>query len=327
MKKNKNILLTGSTGFVGSAVRSSLDRKSYNVISVSQRGCNGTIARPIQDTYDWLDMLDGIDCIIHTAARVHVMKESALDPLALYRKLNVDATVRLAQQAAEVGVKRFVFLSSVKVSGERSDPNGSSLSESDKPFPRDAYSISKYEAEQGLFDIAKQSGLEVVVIRPPLVYGPGVKANFRALMKLVTYGVPLPISAVANRRSLVGINNLVSFILECVENPAAANETFLVSDGNDLSSPQLIQLMASALNKPARLVSAPLWLLRGVGSIVGKRNVVDRLIESLQVDISKAHDLLGWVPPYLVEDQLALTVADFLKTNPRFVTGLKKSNV
>lgn len=247
--------------------------------------------------------MSGISTIIHLAARVHVMHDTAADPLAAFREVNVDTTLQLASQAAAAGVRRFVFVSSVKVNGE-STAIGRAFAETDAPAPQDAYALSKWEAEQGLRQIAASTGMEVVIIRPPLVYGPGVKANFAALMRAVQRGVPLPLGAVRNLRSLVGLDNLVDFIITCAHHPAAANQTFLVSDGADISTPDLVRAMARAAARPARLLSVPVGVLASLASLLGKRAAVDRLCSSLQLDISKAHELLQWTPPVTLEEGL-----------------------
>jgi nucleoside-diphosphate-sugar epimerase len=218
------------------------------------------------------------------------------DPLMAFRAVNVEGTLNLARQAAAVGVQRFVFISSVKVNGESTEP-GQAFTEADTPNPQDAYGLSKHEAEQGLRHIAAETGMEVVIIRPPLVYGPGVKANFAALMRAVQRGWPLPLGAVHNQRSLVALDNLVDFIVTCITHPQAANQTFLVSDGQDLSTTELVRGMARAAGVPARLLPVPVWALQAGATLLGKGDAVQRLCGNLQVDISKARSLLGWVPP------------------------------
>lgn len=259
----------------------------------------------------------GVSTVIHLAARVHVMHDSANDPLAAFREVNLDATLALAAQAAAAGVRRFVFASSVKVNGEATAADHP-YTERDAPAPQDAYAISKWEAEQGLRQIAASTGMEVVIIRPPLVYGPGVKANFAALMRAVQRGVPLPLGAVHNLRSLVGLDNLVDFIITCTRHPAAANQTFLVSDGADISTPDLVRAMARAAGRPARLLSVPVGVLASLASLLGKRAVVDRLCSSLQLDISKARELLQWTPPVTLEEGLHHAFAGVKNDKARF---------
>jgi nucleoside-diphosphate-sugar epimerase len=252
---------------------------------------------------DWSAALAGVEAVVHAAARVHVMQEAAADPLVEFRRINVQGTLQLARRAAAEGVRRFVFISSVKVNGEATRP-GHPFTADDAPAPLDAYGISKMEAEQGLREIAAQTGMEVVIIRPPLVYGPGVKANFQSMMRWLTRGVPLPLGAIHNHRSLVALDNLVDLIVTCVDHPAAANQTFLISDGEDLSTTQLLQLMGQALGKPARLIPVPTGLLTLGATLIGKPAIAQRLCGSLQVDISKTRQLLGWSAPVSVDEGL-----------------------
>jgi nucleoside-diphosphate-sugar epimerase len=231
------------------------------------------------------------------------MDDKAADPLAAFREVNVNGTMNLARQAATAGVKRFVFISSVKVNGEATEP-GSPFTEADTPHPQDAYGQSKHEAEQGLRQVSQETGMEVVIIRPPLVYGPGVKANFASLMRAVKRGWSLPLGAVHNQRSLVAIDNLVDFIVTCISHPQAANQTFFVSDGHDLSTTDLIRRMALAADVPSRLIPVPMWALRAVGALIGKGDVVQRLCGNLQINISKSQSLLGWAPPVSIEEGL-----------------------
>ena len=250
---------------------------------------------------NWSAAIAGVDCVIHCAARAHVMHETAGDALAAYRAVNVDGSRRLAEQAAAAGVRRLVYLSSIKVNGEQT-ALGAPFSFLDTPAPEDAYGISKWEAEQALWDVSAQTGLEVVVVRPPLVYGPGVKGNLARLLKLVRSGVPLPLGAVQNKRSLIGLDNLVDLLIRCVYHPAAAGQTFLVSDGEDLSTPDLLRHMAAAMGRSARLVPVPVPLLRLAGSALGKRAEIDRLVGSLQINSSHTRQVLGWTPPVSIQE-------------------------
>lgn len=277
-----------------------------------------TLVGAIDGHTAWTAALSGVSTVVHAAARVHVMSDSSADPLAEFRRVNVDGTLNLASQAAAAGVKRFVFVSSVKVNGEQTLA-GQPFSEADVGAPQDAYGQSKHEAEMGLRALASDTGMEVVIIRPPLVYGPGVKANFAALMRAVQRGWPLPLGAVHNQRSLVALDNLVDLIVTCLDHPAAANQTFLVSDGQDLSTAQLVQGMAQAAGVSARLLPVPVWALQAGAGLLGTGAAVQRLCGNLQVDISKARSLLGWVPPVTVAEGLrrAMGTGDGLPRSAR----------
>ena len=300
------ILVTGANGFVGRALCAELKRRSNSfreAVRAENNRVNGTDSVAIGDigpTTDWSAALSGVQTVLHLAARVHVMRDRALDPRAEFRSVNTAGTLNLARQAARAGVKRLVFISSIKVNGEYSSP-GRPFRESDVPMPQDAYAVSKHEAELGLGQIAHSTGLEVTVIRPPLIYGPGVQANFQSLMYAVKRGWPLPFRAIANSRSLVGIDNFVDFILLCTTHPRAANQTFLVSDGCDLSTSDLILRLADALKVQAHLLRVPVWALEAAGAMLGKRAVVARLCASLQADTSHARQLLNWVAPVSVD--------------------------
>ena len=278
----------------GYAVRAAT-RKNADILPPGVERAEGELS-PVRD---WSDDLQGVDVVIHLAARVHVMRDTAADPLDEYRRVNVDGTVRLASSAAAAGVRRFVYVSTLKVNGE-----AGRFTESNQPAPTDPYAQSKLEAEIALRRIASEGRLEVVIIRPPLVYGPGVQANFRLLMRAITRGIPLPLGSIRNLRSLIGIDNLVDFIITCVAHPAAANETFLVADGEDLSTPDLVRRLARAMGRPARLFPIPPSVLRLGASLCGRQHVVDRLLESLQADISKARTRLSWSPPVSVDEAL-----------------------
>ncbi|MFM6990885.1 MAG: UDP-glucose 4-epimerase family protein [Rhodoferax sp.] len=290
------VLVTGAHGFIGRALHGPLQRAGFVVVRGPGRPRSGEAVPPVA----WDPTLT---TVVHLAARVHVMHESAAEPLAAFREANVEKTLQLAAQAAAVGVRRFVFVSSVKVHGEATAA-GHPFTELDAPAPQDAYAISKWEAEQGLRQIAARTGMEVVIIRPPLVYGPGVQANFAALMRAVQRGLPLPFGSVDNLRSLVGLDNLVDFIVICCSHPAAADQTLLVSDGADVSTPDLVRAIARAAGRPARLWPVPTALLSMAAALVGKRAEVQRLCQSLQIDMSKARDLLQWTPPVTLEEGL-----------------------
>jgi nucleoside-diphosphate-sugar epimerase len=308
------VLVTGVNGFVGREVLKQLNVMSdlQAVGSVrSAAGLTGTTVIEVGDLNaqtDWSLALAGADAVAHVAARVHVMHDADADPKAAFRSVNVDGTLNLARQAAVAGVKRFVFVSSVKVNGE-STSLGRAFTEADAPNPQDLYGQSKHEAEQGLRQLSAETGMELVITRPPLVYGPGVKANFAALKHAVQCGLPLPLGAVHNQRSLVALDNLVDFIVTCISHPQAANQTFLVSDGQDLSTTELVRGMARAAGVPARLLPVPVWALQAGASLLGKGDAVLRLCGNLQVDIAKARSLLGWVPPMSVEEGLRRVMA------------------
>ena len=299
------VLITGGHGFVGHALFERLHAEGRDPLKVSRQALRpGELAvGEIGLTTDWSKAFFNCAVVIHLAARVHVMNDTEADPLTAFRAVNVDGTLNLARQAAAEGVKRFVFISSVIVNGESTQP-GRAFTEADAPNPQDAYGHSKHEAEEGLRQIACDTDMEVVIIRPPLVYGPGVKANFAALMRAVQRGWPLPLGAVHNQRSLVALDNLVDFIVTCIAHSQAANRTYLVSDGQDLSTTELVRNIARAAGVHSRLLPVPVWALRAGASLLGKGEAVQRLCGNLQVDISKARSLLGWVPPVSVEEAL-----------------------
>ncbi|MGB2831471.1 MAG: SDR family oxidoreductase [Methylotenera sp.] len=308
-----SILVTGANGFVGKALCAELSRKGYSVRAVVRakvtlkENTEVVSVQEIDGITDWSATLSNVDTIIHLAARVHIMDDNATNPLMEFRKVNVEGALNLAEQAAKAGVRRFIFISSIKVNGERTE-TGRPFTENDAPNPQDAYGISKLEAEQGLLKIAQQTDMEVVIIRPPLVYGAGVKANFANMMQIVARGIPLPLGAIYNKRSFVYLENLVNLILHCIAHPAAANQVFLVSDGHDLSTTELLRKCALALGTKPMLIPIPQKLIEVSASLLGKKMVAQRLCGNLQVDISKAKTLLGWVPPASVEDGLKATV-------------------
>jgi len=311
------VLVTGASGFVGEAVVFKLlvEKKFHPIAAV--RGATRLHGlcpvQPFDLTHaEVLPALNDVQVVIHAAARVHVMNETALDALAEFRKFNVEGTLRLAQRAAESGVKRFIFVSSIKVNGE-STIEGKPFKADDRPNPQDPYGVSKYEAEEGLKQLGRDTGMEVVIIRPPLVYGPGVKANFLSMLTWLSKGIPLPLGAIRNQRSLVSIGNLVSLIVTCIDHPAAANQTFLVSDGEDLSTTQLLRRLSKALGKPARLLPLSEWLLKLAASTLGKQAVIQRVCGSLQVDISKNRELLGWTPPVNMDKAMRQTAGHYLE--------------
>lgn len=305
------LLITGATGFVGGslverlrlasrfrlslAVRKSLsnkfaDTEIHQVSSITAHTC-------------WTGVVDEVDTVIHCAARAHVMNDQSADPLSVFREINVDGTLNLARQAAQQGVRRFIFISTIKVNGETT-VNGKAFRADDEPAPEDAYGLSKLEAEQGLTQLAASTGMEVVIIRPPLVYGGGVQGNFASMVKLVEKRLPLPLGAIHNKRSLVGIDNLVDLIIRCIDHPAAANQVFLAADGEDISTTELLRGVGKAMSKPARLIPVPTGVLQFGATLLGRKAMAQRLLGSLQVDISKTCELLDWKPPYSVEEGL-----------------------
>ena len=313
------VLVTGGSGFVGVALCASLSESGHSV-RLAQRSANaksGTydqvVVGQIDAKTDWSAALKDVEVVIHLAARVHVMDDQSADPLAEFRRINVDGSLNLAKQAAWAGVKRLIYLSSVKVNGEYTLA-GHPFKESDIANPQDAYGLSKFEAEQGLLLIAQETGLEVVIIRTPLVYGQGVKANFASMMRAVKRGLPLPLAAIHNSRSFVYVGNLVSLIATCIQHPAAVNEVFLVSDGCDLSTTQLLKACATALGVKSRLWHVPQRLIESLAALVGKRDVAQRLCGNLQVDITKAQSLLGWAPPIAIAEGLKATALGLLKS-------------
>ena len=314
------MLVTGANGFVGAALVQRLlaDELATEIVttvrsSVSDvpMGVERIVVDGIDESNDWRDPLAGCEVVIHLAARVHVMREASADALTEFRRVNVQGALNLARQAAAAGVRRFVFVSSIKVNGEATQP-GQPFKADDAPAPLDAYGISKMEAEQGLREIALQTGMEVVIIRPPLVYGPGVKANFAAMMRWLQRGVPLPLGAIHNQRSLVALGNLVDLIATCLTHPAAANQTFLVSDGEDVSTTELLRRMGQTLGHPARLIPVPASWLKLAASVVGKQDMAQRLCGSLQVDIEKPRRLLGWTPPISLDEGLRRAAGGFI---------------
>jgi len=311
------VLVTGASGFVGSTLCAHLITKGHAVRgavrSTSDKPLPGVDVRVVSDLSadtDWSEALAGINAVVHCAARVHIMNEASVDPLTAFREANVKGTACLVKQAVDSAVRRFVYISSVKVNGEVTD--GNPFRADDTPAPEDPYGISKWEAEQALRSIADKTDLEVVIIRPPLIYGPGVSANFLRLMQGIMLGVPLPLGAISNSRSMVALENLVDLIETCLDHPEAVDQTFLVSDGEDLSIKSLLQRTAVALGKPARLIPVPVSVLWVISRLFGRADFAQRVCGSLQVDISKTRDCLGWSPPVSVDDALRKTAKYFL---------------
>ena len=310
-------LVTGANGFIGSALCSRLRRDGVSVrgavrLLTSQiDGTESLVIGSISSETDWTSVLRNVDQVVHLAARVHVMNDKSPDPLAEFRRVNVEGTANFARQAAAAGVKRFVFLSSIKVNGAFTEA-GQPFTADDVPSPEDPYGVSKHESEQLLRQITDETGIEVVIIRPPLVYGPGVKANFESLMRWLARGVPLPLAAVTeNRRSLLAVDNLVDLIVTCLNHPAAANQTFLVGDDEDLSTAELLKRMGAAMERPARLFYMPPALLKLGATSLNKSGIYQRLCSSLQLDITKTRQLLGWTPPLSVDEGLRRAAAGF----------------
>jgi len=315
---NNNILITGYSGFVGKTLVEKLNEyNEFNIIAYGRRqpisiAPNCFFVGDIGPLSAYQSALSNVNIVIHCAARAHIMNDEVEEPLAEYRKVNTAGTLNLARQAASAGVKRFVFISSIKVNGEHTYMNNPFRAD-DKLSPQDPYGVSKAEAEEQLKKLSKETGMEVVIIRPPLVYGPGVKANFAVMMRLAATGIPLPLGGIKeNRRSLVSVYNLVDLIVTCISHPGAANQTFLVSDDEDLSTAKMLSELSLALGKSGRMISLPVKLFEVLGKISGKSAIVDRLCGSLQVDISKTKELLDWQPPVSVKEGFARTAEYYL---------------
>lgn len=301
------VLLTGGSGFIGSRIAGTMDELNCFDLQLPVRRNSPQLPGScvylpsIGPSTNWVPLLTGVEVVIHAAARAHVPSDRVTDELSEFRQLNVQGTVNLAMQAANAGVNRFIFISTVGVNG---NINIRPFNESDTPKPADSYSLSKLEAETSLWEIARETGMEVVIIRPPLVYGPKAPGNFGRLVSSVERGVPLPLGSIHNLRSFVGLDNLVDLVITCIDHPAAANEVFLAGDGQDISTSELIRGIAEAMGKPARLIAVPSSLLMIAGTLLGKRSIAERLLGSLQVDISKASRLLGWTPQVSVHEGL-----------------------
>ena len=312
------ILVTGASGVVGASLVERLAGQ-YAVKAAARipltthvEGVRAVVMSDLSANQNWTEALTDVDAIVHCAARVHVMQEAAENPLEAFRLANVQGTLNLAEQAARAGVRRFVFVSSVKVNGDSTLP-GEMFSADQVPAPMDPYGISKMEAETGLLELARAADMEVTIVRPPLVYGPGVKANFVSMMRWVHRGVPLPFGAIQNQRSLIGIQNLTDLLTRCIAHPAAANQIFLASDGVDVSTTQLLQAVAKAMGRrSARLIPIPAAVLVHCATLARMPDIAQRLCASLQVDIAKTRTLLGWMPLHTLDHELKRTVDRFL---------------
>lgn len=309
------VLVTGANGFVGRGLCERLIRDGWQVQGAVRKpdglrelasGVQGLAVGDIETATDWSEALKGVEAVIHLAARVHIMHDAVKDQLTEYRKANTEGTLRLAQMAVRAGIKRFVYISSVKVHGEVTMDNP--FSETDILSPKDPYAISKLEAEQALGRIAQENGLEVVVLRPPLVYGPGVRANFLQLMKIVDRGIPLPLKGIENKRSMIYLGNLADAIVACLVHPNAAGKVFLVGDKETVSTAELITRIADILGKPPHLFAIPKRFLKLAAAVFKKTAVVDRLIGSLAVDSTNIRRMLGWHPPFSMDEGLRRTV-------------------
>ena len=316
------VLVTGAAGFVGRALCTALREAGDEVVASTRDAAepwvSGLEVHPIPDIgpdTDWSGAFAGVDAVVHLAARAHVMKERHAQPLAAYRRANAEGTRRLAEAAAAAGVRRVVFLSTVKVNGETS--GSASFRESDRPAPGDDYALSKWEGEQALAEVAARTGLETVVLRPPLVYGPGVKGNFLRLLELCQRAPPLPLGAASDRRSLIFLGNLVNAVTVCLTRPEAAGQTYLVRDGEDVSTAELIRRVAAALERPARLFPMPGPLLRLAGHLSGRSDTVGRLLDPLAIDDQKIRTQLDWTPPFTMAQGLADTVSWFASRRAR----------
>ncbi|HDY7733652.1 TPA: SDR family oxidoreductase [Vibrio vulnificus] len=311
------IVVTGASGFIGSKLLGRIPANRTLSLGRDKPACQASgqfFKLEISGSTDYSAALIDADVIVHLAARVHVMNDPVSNPIEEYREVNTRGTVNLARQAAGAGVKRFVFVSSIKVNGENTSQ--------DNPFtsahahaPEDHYGLSKSEAELQLFKIGKETGMDIVVIRPTLVYGPGVKANFASLMNLVSKGIPLPFGCITdNKRSLVSVYNLVDLIVTCIDHPKAANQVFLVSDDHDVSTSEMVRHMALALNKPTWQLPLPVWCYNLAGKLFNKSDVIDRLTGSLQVDITHTKETLGWTPPQSLQESFKQTAEAFLQS-------------
>jgi len=313
------VLVTGASGFIGRALCRHLLRHGWSVRAATRlapaataipAGAEVVHIAAVDGGTDWSEALAGVDAVVHLAARVHVMHESEADPLAAFRSVNADGTNHLAVMAAQAGARRFVYVSSIKVNGEQT--TRLPFTEADAPRPSDAYGISKWEAEQALWQTASQTGLEVVVVRPPLVYGPDAPGNFNRLLRFIRQGVPLPLSSIRNQRSFMYVENLCDAVRVCLQHPAAAGRTFLLSDGEDVSTPELIRLLSGSLGRRTRMFPFPPSLLQAAASLLDRKEEATRLLGSLCVNSSAIRQALGWSPPYSMREALRDTAREYL---------------
>jgi len=300
------VLINGANGFIGSALCTFLLSLGHSVVPAVRRSCGVDEEHIVGDKSSWMHALSGCSSVIHLAGRAYVMKDDEPDPLQAFRKANVVTTVELANRAVETGVRRFVFMSTIKVIGEETAPR-CRFKPDDQPAPQDPYAISKWEAENGLLEIARKTGLEVIIIRSPIVYGPGVKGNFASLIRWVNSGVPLPLGAIHNCRSMLALDNLVSFAAVCADieaSPNTKNQIFLVSDGEDVSTSELLRKIAKAYGVNSHFFPLPVGVIRFAARLMNKSSLADRLLGSLVIDGSKAREMLGWRPPFSMDEQL-----------------------
>lgn len=300
----KTTLVTGASGFVGSNLIAEMERRNMSYKGLTRGHEPNLVTIPSYSSeMDWRAHLDGVEAIMHLAARVHVMRETDVDPIKRFREANVSTTINLAQQAADAGVRRFVFVSSIKVNGE-STPAGKPFRATDPQGPLDPYGVSKAEAEEALIALGKKTGMEITIVRPPLVYGPGVKGNFQNLIRWARLGVPSVFSKIKNKRSFISVDNLSDFLITVLDHPNAANSVFLVSDGEDLSTHEMLTRLTTALGGTPKSIPVPPTILQGLGSLVGRRDMIARLTENLEVDTSMTTQSLGWTPPFSVNESL-----------------------